>query len=127
VRAVQAGPATGLMTQVPLLAALARTVGFSGAGQVVGVTCGVITDAALARGLFRYGPDRLWPADWVILARAPLAVGVAPRTADSFDQPSPATGRRASRSGRRRRPRAVPGGPSLRLGRLRSASVRGRS
>ena len=71
-RAVQAGPATGLIAQVRL-AALAGTVGLSGAGWVVVVTCGVITDAALARCLSRYRSDRLDPADWVTLARATLA------------------------------------------------------
>ncbi len=88
-RAVHAGPATGLIAQVLLLAALAGTVGLSGAGWVVGVTCGVITNAALARGISRYGSDRLSPADWVTLARATLAVGVAALVADSFDQPAP--------------------------------------
>ena len=90
-RAVQAGPVTGLIAQVLLLAALAGTVGLSGAGWVVGVTCGVITNAALARGLSRYRVDRLGPADWVTLARATLAVGVAALVADSFDQPAPVT------------------------------------
>ena len=88
-RAVQAGPATGLIAQVLLLAALAGTVGLGGAGWVVGVACGVITNAALARGLSRHRSDRLGPADWVTLARATLAVGVAALTADSFDQPAP--------------------------------------
>ena len=88
-RAVQAGPATGLIAQVLLLAALAGTVGLGAAGWVVGVRCGVIANAALARGLSRYGSDRLGPADWVTLARATLAVGVAALIADSFDQPAP--------------------------------------
>jgi phosphatidylglycerophosphate synthase len=91
VRAVQAGPATGLIAQVLLLAALAGTVGLSGAGWVVGVTCGVITNATLARGLSHYRSDRLGPADWVTLARATLAVAVAALIADSFDQPTPVT------------------------------------
>ena len=47
---------TGLIAQVLLVAALAGTVGLGGAGWVVGVTCGVIMDAALARGLSRYRP-----------------------------------------------------------------------
>ncbi len=91
VRAVPAGPATGLIAQVLLLAALASTVGLSGAGWVVGVTCGVIANAALARGIFRHRADRLSPADWVTLARATLAVGVAALIADSFDRPAPVT------------------------------------
>ena len=88
-RTVHAGPVTGLIAQVLLLAALAGTVGLSGAGWVVGVICGVITNALLARGLARYGADRMGPADWVTLARATLAGGVAALTADSFDRPAP--------------------------------------
>ena len=84
----QAFPMTGLIAQVLLVAALAGTVGLSGAGWVVAVTCGLITNGALARGLARYRPHRLGPADWVTLARATLAVGVAALIADSFDQPA---------------------------------------
>jgi phosphatidylglycerophosphate synthase len=96
VRTVQAGPVTGLITQLLLLAALAGTVGLSGAdlsgaGWVVGVSCGLITDAALAHGLSRYRRDRLGPADWVTLARSTLVVGVAALTAESFHQPVPVT------------------------------------
>jgi phosphatidylglycerophosphate synthase len=91
VRTVQAGPVTGLIAQVLLLVALAGTAGLSGAGWIVGVTCGVVTNAALARGLSRYRCDRLGPADWVTLARATLAVGVAALVADSFDQPAQVT------------------------------------
>src|SRR5215211_4742002 len=46
--AVQA-PVVGLIAQVLLLAAFAGT-----AGWVVGVACGVVTNAALGRGLSRY-------------------------------------------------------------------------
>src|SRR6266513_2367799 len=62
-----------------LIAALAVAggAGHSGAGWVVGVTCAVILDAGLARGLARCGADRLGPADWVTFARATLAVGIA--------------------------------------------------
>ncbi len=93
-RAVQAGPVTGIIAQVLLIAALAEIVALSGvglgaAGWIAGVTCGVITNAALARGLSNYRSDRLSPADWVTLARATLAVGVAALTAASFDQPVP--------------------------------------
>jgi phosphatidylglycerophosphate synthase len=91
VRAVQALPVTGLIAQVLLVAALATTVGLSGAGWVVGVTGGVIMNAALERGLSRYRADRLGPADWVTLVRAMLAVGVAALIADSFRQPAPVT------------------------------------
>ena len=88
-RTIQAGPLTGLIALVLLLAALAGTVGLSGAGWVVGITCGVIMNAALARGLARHRRKRMGPADWVTLARATLAVGVAALVADSFGQTVP--------------------------------------
>ena len=91
VRAVQRDPAIGLIAQLVLLAALAGTVGLSGSGWVVGIACGVITNAALARGLARYGADRLGPADRVTLTRATLAGGVAALTADSFGRPAAVT------------------------------------
>ena len=91
VRTVQAGPVTGLIAQVLLVSAFAASVGLSGAGWVVGISCGVVTMAALALGIPRYGSDRLGPGDWVTLARATLAVGVAALTADSFDRPAQVT------------------------------------
>jgi phosphatidylglycerophosphate synthase len=90
-RAVQAFPVTGVIAQVMMAAALAWTVGLSGAGWLVGVTCVVIMNAALARGILRYRPHRLGLADWVTLARATLAVGVAALVADSFDEPAQVT------------------------------------
>jgi phosphatidylglycerophosphate synthase len=88
-RTVPSGAVSGLVAQLLLLAALAATVGLDGAGWVVGAACGVIVDAALARGLIRDGSDRLSPADWVTLARATLAVGVAALAADSFGGDAP--------------------------------------
>jgi len=82
---------TGLLAQLVLLAALAGTVGLSGSGWVVGMACGVITNALLARGLARFGADRLGPADQVTLTRATLAGGVAALTADSYVRPAPVT------------------------------------
>ena len=90
-RAVQAFPVTGVIAQVMMGAALAGTVGLRGAGWVVGVTCGLILNAALARGFLRYRPHRLGQADWVTLARATLTVGVAALTADSFGGPAHVT------------------------------------
>jgi phosphatidylglycerophosphate synthase len=95
-RTAQTAPMTALIAQVLLLAALAVAVGPSGAGLspaawAVGVACGVITNAALARGLSHYRADRLGPADWVTLARATLAVGVAALVANSFGEPAPVT------------------------------------
>jgi phosphatidylglycerophosphate synthase len=86
VRVAQAGPVAGLAGQVLLLAALAATVGLGAAGWAVGLGCGLILDAALARGIARFQHERLWPADWVTLTRATLAVGVAALTADAFER-----------------------------------------
>jgi phosphatidylglycerophosphate synthase len=90
-RAVQAFPVTGVIAQVVMAAALAWTVGLSGAGWIVAVTCGVIVNVALARGILLYRPHQLGPADWVTLTRATLAVGVAALVADSFDEPAHVT------------------------------------
>ncbi|HET6864971.1 MAG TPA: CDP-alcohol phosphatidyltransferase family protein, partial [Solirubrobacteraceae bacterium] len=89
---VHIGPATGLIAQVLLLTALAGAVGMSGghlshAGWIVGISCGVVMNAALARGLSHYRSDGLSPADWVTLARGTLVGGVAALVADSFVQP----------------------------------------
>jgi phosphatidylglycerophosphate synthase len=81
------------MAQALLIAVLAVAVGLAGVGLsstawAVGVTCGLITNAALARGLSYYRADRLGPADWVTLTRATLVVVVAALVADSFGQPA---------------------------------------
>ncbi|TMM07892.1 MAG: CDP-alcohol phosphatidyltransferase family protein [Actinobacteria bacterium] len=89
-RAVQTGPLAGLIAQLLLLAALAGTVGLSAGAWVVGPTCAVIMNAALARGLSRRS-EGLEAADWVTLGRASLAVGVAALVADSFHHRAPAT------------------------------------
>jgi phosphatidylglycerophosphate synthase len=90
--AVHVGPASGLIAQVLLLAALAGAIGLSGghlshAGWIVGISCGVVMNAGLARGLSHYGSEGLSPADWVTLARGTLVGGVAALIADSFVQP----------------------------------------
>jgi phosphatidylglycerophosphate synthase len=81
----------GLTALLALLAALARAVGLGGHGWAVGIACGVIASAALARGLARHGVNRLGPAGRVTLTRAVLAGGVAALTADSFGRPAPVT------------------------------------
>jgi phosphatidylglycerophosphate synthase len=95
-RMVQTAPVTALIAQMLLIAGLAIAVGLSGVGLSpaawgVGVTCGLITNAGLARGLSYYRADRLGPADWVTLARAALAAVVAALVADSFGEPVPVT------------------------------------
>jgi phosphatidylglycerophosphate synthase len=63
----------------------------SAAGWVVGITCGLITNVGLACAVSHFGTDRLTPADWVTLARATLAIGVAALVADSFEHTVPVT------------------------------------
>src|SRR6476659_7299843 len=93
-RTAQNAPVTALVAQVLLIIGLAVTVGLSGAGLspaacAVGVACGLIVNATLARGLSHYRPDRLTLADWVTLTRATLAVGIAALVAESFGDPAP--------------------------------------
>ncbi|HEV7176931.1 MAG TPA: hypothetical protein VGN29_15635, partial [Solirubrobacteraceae bacterium] len=88
------GPRAVLSAQLLLIAGLAATVALSGAGLspagwAVGVTCGVITNAALTIGRQHYRADRLTRADWVTLARAAVAFGVAALVVDSFGEPVP--------------------------------------
>lgn len=83
---LRSGLAVGLIAHVSLLAALAMTVGLSAFGWVVGLTCGVVTVAAVVRGLAVRGVEALGPADLVTLARAMLTCGVAGLVADSFLQ-----------------------------------------
>ncbi|HEX2177089.1 MAG TPA: CDP-alcohol phosphatidyltransferase family protein [Nocardioidaceae bacterium] len=78
------GPSVGLTALVALLAILAMAVGLSTFGWVVGLTCGVVINVAVARGLALTGADALGPADWVTLTRATFACGVAALVADSF-------------------------------------------
>jgi hypothetical protein len=87
---------TVLSAQLLLIAGLAATVALSGGGLspvgwAVGLGCGLITNAALAVGRLHYRADRLTIADWVTLARATVAFGVAALVADSFGQPVPVT------------------------------------
>ncbi|HTU95349.1 MAG TPA: hypothetical protein VMF14_05875 [Solirubrobacteraceae bacterium] len=86
---VQTVPVTALFAQVLLIAGLAVAVSHSGAALsptawAVGIASGLITNAALSRGLTYYRTERLNPADWVTLVRATLTVGVAALIAGSF-------------------------------------------
>jgi phosphatidylglycerophosphate synthase len=87
VRTVQSGPLIGPIALLALLVALARTVGLSGSGWLVGITVGVVTNAALVRALARTGVDRLGPADRVTLIRATLVGGVAALSAGPLPAP----------------------------------------
>jgi len=85
------GPVVGLLAQLAVLAALAGAVGLGSLGWVVGITCGVLTSAALALGLARHGADRLGPADRVTLVRAAIAGSVAALITDSMVRSAPVT------------------------------------
>lgn len=85
-----------MVAQATLIAALAWGVTLSGApfsasAWIVGLAAALVTNLALARGLSHYRAERLSPADWVTLARATLAVGIAALVADSFEEHVPLT------------------------------------
>jgi len=86
---VRTGPLIGLTGQVVLLATLAGTVGLGVAGWLAGLAFGVITCAALTRGLRLSDAPTLGPADRVTLIRATLVGAVAALTADSFERHAP--------------------------------------
>jgi hypothetical protein len=93
-RSTQTAAFTALIAQVMLIAGLAVAVGLGGvwlspAAWAVGVSCGLITNAVLARGLSYYRADRLGPADWVTLTRATLAAAIAALVVDSYREPAP--------------------------------------
>jgi len=93
-RTAPTAPLTVLAAQLLLIAGLVVTAGLDGsglgpAGWGVGLACGGVMSLALARGRSYWGTDRLGPADWVTLARATLAAGVAALVADSFAEPVP--------------------------------------
>jgi phosphatidylglycerophosphate synthase len=87
-QAVRTFLASGIIAQAVMVAALGATIGLSTAGWIVGIACGGIMLGALARGVLRYRTNEMGPADWVTLARATLAVGVAALVADSFSEPA---------------------------------------
>src|SRR5262249_8005214 len=80
VPSVRTGPVVGLVGQLVLLDVLARTVGLGAAGWLAGMAYGLVTCAALTRGLHRSGATALGPADRVTLTRATLVGGVAALT-----------------------------------------------
>ncbi len=86
---VRTGQVTGLLAVAALLAALWATLGLSALGWAVGLICAVVLVCTLSLGLVRSTSDGLGPPDWVTLARAALACGVAALVADSFVRPVP--------------------------------------
>ena len=90
-RAVRTAPVTRPVLHLAMLVTLAGTLGLSGTGWLVGISCGVVLNAALVRGLARSGADALGPADQVTFIRATLVGGIAALTADSFTATTPVT------------------------------------
>ena len=84
------GPLTGFVCVLALLGVLAATTGLDVSGWLVGVACGAALAALLARALTRHSQVGMGPADWVTLARAVLACGIAALTVDSFGGQAPA-------------------------------------
>lgn len=82
--AVGKGLAVNLAALVALLATVETTVGLTLQAWGVGLACGALMSAAVARGLARGGADALGPADLVTLTRGTLICGVAALVADSF-------------------------------------------
>jgi phosphatidylglycerophosphate synthase len=76
--------AVGVLGQIVLLAALGATVGLTWFAWVAGLTCSVVTHAAVARGLSSYRDHALGPADLITLLRVTLVCGIAALTADAF-------------------------------------------
>lgn len=87
---VRNGLATSLVLLSALLAVLAATHGLSPLGWGVGLACGSVLCASVARGSARYGVRLLGPADAVTLARATVACGVAALVAESILTGAPA-------------------------------------
>lgn len=72
--------AVGMSVLVVLLASLWTTVGLGRAGWAVGLACGVMLHAAVARGC----AGVLGPADLVTITRAAISCAVAALVAESF-------------------------------------------
>lgn len=81
---VRNGLATSLGLLVVLLAFLTAARDLSVLGWGVGLACGVVLCASVARGSVRYGARVLGPADAVTLARATMVCGVAALVAESL-------------------------------------------
>jgi phosphatidylglycerophosphate synthase len=84
VRSVHPGPATGLVAQLVLLAAVDAAVGLDRLAWATGTAVGVGTALLLDRAMVRAGTARLGPADRVTLTRAVLVGAVAALVAQSY-------------------------------------------
>jgi phosphatidylglycerophosphate synthase len=87
VHSVRTDAVLGCAAQLIVLGVLADTVGLSPPAWLVGVTCSLVTNMALAHVLVRSGATTLGPASRVTLARATLIGGVAAMVTDAFVRP----------------------------------------
>jgi phosphatidylglycerophosphate synthase len=84
--ALRSGLTASLVVLLVLLTALASTVGLSVQAWGVGLACGLLITATVARGVSGASVPALGPADLVTLTRACLACGVAALVVESFLQ-----------------------------------------
>ncbi|MGX7681696.1 CDP-alcohol phosphatidyltransferase family protein [Jatrophihabitans sp. DSM 45814] len=85
-RTVRLEATLGTLGTLVVLCALAATADLGVAGWVVGLLVGFAATALLAAARVRSEEPRIFPADWITLARALLTAGVAGLVADSFDR-----------------------------------------
>lgn len=82
--ATRNGLAANLAALVGLLATFTLSGGLDAAGWAVGLTCGLISGAAVVRGLAWGGAEALGPGDLVTFVRVVLTCGMAALVAESF-------------------------------------------
>ncbi|HEY3687886.1 MAG TPA: CDP-alcohol phosphatidyltransferase family protein [Streptosporangiaceae bacterium] len=83
-RTVRLVTVIGALATPAVLGAVSLAAGLGAAGWITGLAAGWATTALFAVGQARSGRAAATPADWVTLARALLAAGVAGLVADSF-------------------------------------------
>ena len=88
-RSIRRAAALGSLGPIALLGALSLTAGLDATGWMVGLATAWTTAALLVVGRIRSGDRAILPPDWITLARALLAAGVAALVADSFARPLP--------------------------------------
>jgi phosphatidylglycerophosphate synthase len=89
VRTIRLEAVLGAVTSPAFLAVLSGTTGLGVAGWVVGLAAGWTATALLAAARIRSGDRAILPADWITLARALLAAGLAGLVADTSGRPVP--------------------------------------
>ena len=88
-RTIRLEAVLGAVTSPAFLAVLSGTTGLGVAGWVVGLAAGWTATALLGAARIRSGDRAILPADWITLARALLAAGLAGLVADTSGRPVP--------------------------------------